>query len=189
MVDFFSRKAKAAREVARTFGMRAVVRSDSTVKIQARGDQHIGHMDATPIKFEGRFVTFVPRSVAEQITDDVILISIRSRYDSWPDFKSKGPILRLTFDTNAEYGNKLFDAEDFALVDTFLQQNPDKNIVIHCTEARMRSPALAWAISNCYEGIKMFKEYPGCPGSTATACRATRSAFIECYHRAAKVEG
>jgi hypothetical protein len=184
VVDFFSRRAKAARAAAREHGLRAVVRDDNTVKVQIRGDEHIATKAATPAKFDGRFVTFVPRSVAEEITDDVAIVSIRSRHDSWPEFKSKGPVLRLTFDTSNEYGGKVFDKNDFALLDTFINQNPTKSIVIHCTEARMRSPALARAISHCYEDIRLFTGYPGCPGSTAMACRATSSAFIDAFFAA-----
>ncbi len=195
MVDFFSKKAKAARAAAREHGMRAVVRGN-TAKIQIRGDEHIAGKEGLFNKLygglnrmreeqpKGRFVTFVPRSVAEEITDDVAIVSIRSRHDSWPEFKSKGPVLRLTFDTNNEYGNKVFDKNDFALLDTFINQNPTKSIVIHCTEARMRSPALARAISHCYEDIRINTTYPGCPGSMASACRATSSAFIDAFFAA-----
>lgn len=196
MVDFFNKKAKAARAAAREQGIRVVVRGNNVVRALQQKDEpssgkgglfdklYAGIAREVPAQPEGRFVTFVPRSVAEEITDDVAIVSIRSRHDSWPEFKSKGPVLRLTFDTNNEYGNKVFDKNDFALLDTFINQNPTKSIVIHCTEARMRSPALARAISHCYDDIRINTTYPGCPGSMAAACRATSSAFIDAFFAA-----
>lgn len=185
MVDFFNRKAKAAREAARKQGHYvALTGSDARVVSKPiRVDlTQAGIRQAVTDKQRAedaqRFVTFMGRSSAEEVTDrNVAIISISGKYDSNANISNDVPKLFMSFGTTGNDFDKQFDEVDYKAIMTFVDSHPDKNIIVHCGEGRMRSVAIAMGLEHAYD-MRLKRDYPGCPGSCGMMDKGIYRAFV-----------
>jgi len=132
-------------------------------------------------------VTFLPVLVAKKLRKPTNVISIISPYDPQPQFEVEHKrLLRLSF---FPFGVKLSEQmKDCRLTPEITQQIVDfaekckgEEIIVHCGEGRVRSPAVAMFIESLYEGQEdgwyLALKYPGCLGHTAGMDRELRRAL------------
>lgn len=146
-------------------------------------------------------VYFVPKKVAQQIKSPTNVISINDPYGSWAEFGVKHNLLKLGF---INYFDSMSDTSKAHLIkDEQIQEIMDfvkpiiekgEDIVIHCGEGSVRSPAIATFISNLSDYAEGSKAYipsgtfANHRGSDAHACRFTIRRCNE-YHAIKATEG
>lgn len=186
MADYFSARAKKERAEARKRGEPVGTRNREMAQVQRVSEQLAQRdvfkpVDKSVAKEDNRrFVTFVPRTVAEGIANPALaIISIRGRHDSHAQLHNDVAKLYLSFGTTGDEFNKTFDREDYNAIVEFILAHPDKHFVVHCGEGRMRSSAIAMGIENMQEvDLKLRKDFPGCIGSTASMDRGLYRSFV-----------
>ena len=121
------------------------------------------------------FVTFVPRDVAIGLKTQANVISVISKADVVPVFKVKPKrihVVRL----DAFGGGKL-SAYDVKQLVKFLTTCGDEDIVVHCGEGKIRSPAIAMAVTRLTDKT-LNLDFPGCVGDTSKLDDSTYKRII-----------
>lgn len=93
-------------------------------------------------------VYFVPKEVATRLKAPINLIAIYGPYDCPLEFKPKHNLLRLQFANHYEgmselMAQKMISEEQIQKIIDFVKACKGEDIVVHCGEGRIRSPALA----------------------------------------------
>jgi len=102
-------------------------------------------------------VAWVPKEAAKKITVPTNVISIRGPYDSYPTFAVKHKrVLSLSFNPFDTHQSESMKEKEFtpALcreVFAFMESCQGEDILVHCGEGRIRSPAVAFFIAEAYD--------------------------------------
>lgn len=141
-------------------------------------------------------VYFVPKKVAQDIRTPVNLISINDPYGSWAEFSVKHNLLKLGFINHysgiQEHSfQHLIQDEDIQRVMDFATPLLEKGeeIVVHCGEGSVRSPAIAHFIHHMAEYVAMAPAYNPSGtyrdhrGSDHHMCRHTYHTCVNYYNK------
>lgn len=113
------------------------------------------------------FVTYLPLKNAQALTKPVNLISIRDRWD-WPKFTPAHNRLDVCYSVQmSEDDPHCFSDKIADEILAFVQSVPGEDIYVHCGEGRMRSPAIAVALTRIF-GFDLNESVPGCIRHTAS---------------------
>lgn len=121
------------------------------------------------------FVTFVPRDVAISLKTQTNVISVISKADVVPVFKVKPK--RLHVMRVDAFGGARLSAYDVRQLVKFLNSCEEEDVVVHCGEGKIRSPAVAMAVTRLSDRA-LNLDYPGCVGTTNTADDSTFKRII-----------
>lgn len=146
-------------------------------------------------------VYFVPKKTAQSIRTPVNLISINDPYGSWAEFSVKHNLLKVGFINHysgiQEHSLKhLIQEEDIQRIIDFVTPIVEKgeDIIVHCGEGSVRSPAIAYFIhrmAEYMEGAKTYMPsgtYLDHRGHDHHMCRHTLHTCVE-YHAKKLTEG
>lgn len=100
-------------------------------------------------------VTWVPRDYAVKIKEPLNIISISGMYDNTPAFAVPPKnLLSLRFNPfGCGMDTHLADGETCRKIFAFMETCKGEDILVHCGEGRIRSPAVALFIADAYDRI------------------------------------
>ena len=91
------------------------------------------------------FVTYIPGDKVKTLKEPSLIVSIKGRFDTRPEIHEKHTVFRLDFDVGdwAVEGGHNLQPEQIDELIKFLDENPKRDLYIHCTEGRCRSFTMA----------------------------------------------
>lgn len=144
------------------------------------------------------YVTFLPKEVARNLKEAANVISVRGVHDSKLDFKVKHNRLLELFFNPFDCGSKPEQECTLEICDQiidFVKECGKEDIIVHCGEGRIRSPAIAEAIEyishELYETDAHYltsKAFEGGLKSTASADRQLTRMIIRRFDARVKEE-